>query len=374
MLSLRLAVVVFVAAGSLKFALAQAAPTSSPPPSEVQHVRPQSEAEEREAAERAASPATASKVPPTEAVITIAGVCEGQAAAAKTPKGECKTVITRAEFERLANTLQPNMPPQVRKQLANQYPQILYMAQEARKRGLENDPHYLAVLKFTKMELLRMELEHSLEKKADEISDAEIQSYYTTNAKNYEQATLKRVFIPRARQSDAAQENATPDEMLKTRQESAAAMEKVANDLHTRAAAGEDFDKLQKEAYEAAGVKSSPPPTTNSKIRRAGLPPSQAVALDMKTGELSPVINDAQGFFIYRLVEKTTPPLGDVKSEIRNTLYSQRLQEMRSKIQNAVSADLNKEYFGDTPGAPEKTGQRPNNHERPTPPAVQHPQ
>ena len=58
-----------------------------------------------------AAPATAPKtaepaeVAPTAPVITIAGLCNGRVPA--TPSPECKTVITRAEFEKLANALDP---------------------------------------------------------------------------------------------------------------------------------------------------------------------------------------------------------------------------------------------------------------------------
>ncbi|MGH9530013.1 MAG: hypothetical protein ACRD2S_08875, partial [Terriglobales bacterium] len=57
------------------------------------------------------------------AVITIKGVCEASAAertpATKSAGPECKTVVTRAEFEKLVDTLK--VPPQAEKQFATQY-------------------------------------------------------------------------------------------------------------------------------------------------------------------------------------------------------------------------------------------------------------
>jgi len=361
--NLRLALVLLVAAASARYALAQAAPAAP----QQRQARP-AESEEREEEERAAAPASASTLPPDTPVITIHGLCDGQPAGTNPSLPDCKTIVTREQFEKIVDTLQPKMPPQVKKQLANQYPQILYMAQEARRRGLENDTHYQAILEFTKLELLRMELDRSLQADADKISDSEIQDYYDKNSKNFEQASFLQIFVPKARQTDVAKDNATPDEMLKERAASAAAMKKVADDLHARAAKGEDFDKLQKEAYDAAGVKSAIPSTSNPKVRRTGLPPAQTVVFDLKEGELSPVIEDVQGYFIYRLQTKTTPPLADVKDEIRNTIRSQRLQEARSKIQNAVSADLNKDYFGETPREQQESPlPRPGKQPRPAP-------
>jgi hypothetical protein len=364
MRNLSLALALLITAATVRSVRAQATP-------QQRQARP-AESAEREDEERMAAPAGASNLPPDAPVITIHGVCETGQTAASGASADCKTTVTRVEFEKLADTLQPKMPPQVKKQLANQYPQILFMAQEARRRGLENDAHYQAILAFTKMELLRLELDRSLQQDADRISDSEIQDYYDKNFKNFEQASFQRIFVPKARQSDVAKEGATPDQMQKQREASSTDMKKVADDLHTRAAMGEDFDKLQQEVYADAGVKSAAPPTSNPKVRRTGMPPAQAAIFDLKEGELSPVIDDAQGYFIYRLQSKTMPPLADVKDEIRNTLHSQRLQDARSKIQNAVSADLNKDYFGEAPQ--EQSGPqfpRPSNRPRPAPPLNQ---
>src|SRR4051812_24718835 len=55
------------------------------------------------------------EVAPTAPVITIAGFCPGKQAAG----AECKTEVSRAEFEKLAHALNPNMPEQTKAQLAN---------------------------------------------------------------------------------------------------------------------------------------------------------------------------------------------------------------------------------------------------------------
>lgn len=149
-------------------------------------------------------------------------------------------------------------------------------------------------------------------------------------------------------------------------------MAKVADDLRTRAAAGEDFDQLQKDAYEAAGITSAVPPTSNSKVRRGNLPPAQASVFDLKPGELSAVINDPSGYYIFKVKSKTTPPLAELKDEIRNTLRSQRMQAMRQKMQSSMSSELNPKYFGGDavpvpPGAKGSPRSLPGNRMRPTP-------
>jgi peptidylprolyl isomerase len=324
-----------------------------------------------EAESRSTVPPKAATLPPTTPVITIHGYCDTPAAGSAASKSGCTTVITRAEFEKLVNTLQPNMPPQVRKQLATQYPQILYMAQHARKRGLETNPHYLQILKFTNMELLKLELERSIQDEADKVPDSEIADFYKKNPANFDQTSFLRVYVPKTRQSDAPKDGAAPPDADAVRKNSEADMKHVADELHARAVAGEDFDELQKDAYDAAGVKATPPPTLNANIRRGNGTVAQSAVFDLPPGQVSTVLNDPTGFYFFKVVSKTPLPLADVKDEIRTTLRTQRSQAKRQAMQDAVSADLNKDYFGDAPatppGMPGAPHPMPSNGTRPAP-------
>jgi hypothetical protein len=304
------------------------------------------------------SPA-ANDLPPSAPVITIHGVCPPpKSGSPPVPQSQCKTIVTRAEFEKLATALQPKMTPQVRRQLANQYPRILVMSEEAKKRGIDKDPHYLEMLRFTRMQLLGVELDRALEEEADKLPQSEINDYFDKNAKNFEQISVLRIFVPKVKQVPP-KEGATPVDLEAARKEQEAAMGKVAEELHTRAAAGEDFDKLQKDAYEAAGIKATAPPTSNPKLRRTNLPASQASVFDLKDGELSPVITDVSGFYIYKVVSHTRPTVADAQEEIRNTLRGQRLQALRQKLQSSVSSELNPDYFGPEMPAGPPGGARP---------------
>ena len=335
---------------------AQAVPQSASTPSS-QSQRPANEVDgTKEPGHLQPSP-TGSELPPSAPVITIRGVCPPpKAGSAPVSQPECKTVVTRAEFEKLATALQPKMTLQVRRQLANQYPRILLMSEEAKKRGIDKDPQYLELLRFTRMQLLGVELDKALEEEAEKIPQSDINDYFEKNSKNFEQISVLRIFVPKVKQV-APKEGATPADIEAARNESEAAMGKLADDLHTRAAAGEDFDKLQKEAYEAAGIKATAPPTSNAKLRRTNLPASQASVFDLKEGELSPVISDVSGCYIYKLVTRARPTVGEAQEEIRNTLRAQRLQALRQKLQGSISSELNPDYFGPemqtgSPGSP----------------------
>lgn len=140
-------------------------------------------------------------------------------------------------------------------------------------------------------------------------------------------------------------------------------MSKLAEDLRGRAAAGEDFAKLQKEAFDTAGLKVDSPTVNLPSVRRTGLPPGHAAALDLKAGEVSQVISDSGGHYIYKVISKTAMPLDQAKNEIHGKLQNDRTREMMDKLNNSFKAETNDAYFG--PGAAGPTAPPHMPHPRP---------
>jgi hypothetical protein len=316
-----------------------------------------------DAGEHSSSPVA--NVAPNAAVITIKGICDDKSqspalvrsnktARSSVPaaKRGCETVVTRSQFEKLADALQPNMPPQGKRQLANSYPRILTLAYEARKRGLDKDPGFEAKLQLARQQLLMQELNKTIQAEAGNIPENEIKDYYRNNANAYEQATLQRIFVPTSRAVEQAKNTAKP-EGLKSQQDAAeAAMAQEADSLRARAASGADFDKLQKEAFDAASLKSAPPPTSLGNIRRTNLPPAHASVFDLKPNDISPVVSDPSGHYVYKMVSKQILPLDQVREEIHSALQSQRMKDALQNIQNSTTSELNEAYFGVSPAAP----------------------
>jgi len=300
-------------------------------------------------------------------------------------KESCQTVITRAQFEALADALQPNMNLQTKRRLADVYPRLLAMAQEARNRGLDSNLKYKELVRFSRMQILSQELSRSMKEDADKVPDADIENYYKHNPEAFEQADLLRLFVPKEKQhapvkADAAAKEATAEDASKQSEAQKAdeeAMGKVANDIQKRAAAGENFENLQKEAYAAAGIAGAPAPTSIGKLRRSQIPVDQRPILDLKAGEVSGLFSEANGYYVYKLVSKDTKPLEQARDEIRTTLSQQRLQDAMAKYQRENKATLNEAYFGPAGsplpprrGAPESSSPVPAGKPLPAAPAA----
>ncbi len=304
------------------------------------------------------------KVGPDDTVVTLKGFCSD----ASLQGDACKTAISRAQFEKLADALQPNMSPAIKRQLATAYSRMLRMSTAAEKRSLDKSPKFDEMLLFARMQLLSQELSRALQDESNKVTDSDIEDYYKKNQSSFEQATFARIFVPRIKQivptpakpkagatTGAKTAKPGPPQPPTEAQKKAgeAAMVKLAASLRERAAKGEDPDKLQKEAYTAAGLPGSAPNTKMEKVRRTTLPTNHQVVMDLKAGEVSEVITDPNsGHYIYKMISKETLTQDAVKQEIRTAISGQRYRESMQGFQGNV--DLNDAYFGPSrgPGMP----------------------
>lgn len=295
--------------------------------------------------------AAAANVAPDAPVVTINGSCENPPAD-KTDTN-CKTVITRAEFEKTLDAVQPNMPPRVRRQFATRYATALVMAQKAHEMGLDQGPKFEERMKLARIQILSQGLSQAVQEKAGQISDKEIEDYYHDKSADYAEADLQRIFVPRSQQPPASKVKLSAMAEKQRQKDAEEVMKKEADKLRARAVAGEDLAKLQEEAFQLAGIKSKAPTTKMGKERRSGLPPAQASVMDLKTGEISPVLSDQSGYFIYKVGAKDVEPLDKVKEEIRGAMRSQRVQEQMQAVQKSATPTLDDAYFGPEQAPPQ---------------------
>src|ERR1700676_1526859 len=158
------------------------------------------------------------EVPMSAVVLTIKGVCPATtagasktsaagksaapAAAAKKP-ADCKTELTRAQFEKIAGGLSANVTPQLKRQLEQALPRFMAMSEAAKKKGLDKSPRYQETLKIAKMQILTTELQRQVQEEADKIPAAKVEESYKKSPETYEQFSLDRLFIPRYKQVQA---------------------------------------------------------------------------------------------------------------------------------------------------------------------------
>jgi len=305
-------------------------------------------------------------------VLTLEGACKSKPATttphasatgashsttAAAPKG-CVSTVTREQFEKTVKALtppgRPPMPVDMMRSFASQYARLLTFSDAARAMGLENDPRVLEILQFAKNQILTETLNLHITDEYAHPSDQQIEDYYKQNSKKYLEADLQRIIVPRAVQAPA-------DKPKPTEAEEKAYADKI----RERWAAGENPEKLEKEAVEHVGVTTPPAPVNVGKRKPGTLPEAQESVFNLKTGEVSQVFTDPASLYIYKVVSVRTIPLSEAKASIVPVLQRQLVTDRIEKIQSSVKVVYNDTYFG-----PEKPAvqARPRTIGRPAPP------
>jgi hypothetical protein len=284
---------------------------------------------------------TNTEVPPDTPVVTLEGVCEhSQVPGTK----DCKTVITRAQMDSIIDLLAPGTPQDARPQFAIKYARLLAASGVARREHLEKNPGVAneleAQLKLARMQVLANTLYHQMQEQAENVPTSEIQKYYADHQANFDQGEVWRLYVPRS----IARTSGQPLD--------ASAIKAKADELRERAAAGEDFDQLQREAYKDLGINVTPPRTKLNMVRRTSLPQDEAKVFDFNVGELSPVLESGGALVILKLESKQSIPIESAGPEIKSILQRDRLQHELQSATNNVKAQFNLKYL-DMPSAPE---------------------
>jgi hypothetical protein len=283
-------------------------------------------------------------VAPDTPVITIQGVCDHPSG--QKPGPNCKTVITRAQFESMVQTIQPNLPASARRDFAQKYAEALVADEKAREMGIDQGPRYDLHMKIARAQALAQELSVAVAEDAYKVSDKDIDDYYSHNPDLFVEADLTRILVPGVQQFPEPAEKLSDEEKTKRYEASEAVMKDEAERLRTRALAGEDMEKLQSEAFALALVDGKQPPVQMGKTRGLDLPANQVSVMELKKGEVSQPIVERRGYLIYRMGEKRTIPLSEARDLIRMKLGGQRKDAQMDAIGKSATTKLDEVYFG----------------------------
>jgi PPIC-type PPIASE domain len=276
-------------------------------------------------------------VPPNAPVVTVHGVCGNNAASAK--PGSCETVITKEQFKAMLegmNVTSQISTPAAMRSFAESYTNLLALADAGEKAGFDKDPHFLELIRIGRIRALAESYRHSLDEKFSNPSPEEIEAYYKENIAKYEALKVERIIIP----------NINPNRTPAARSEFEKQFQKLANDIHERAARGEETQKLQDEAYKALSLP-SPPRTDLGLKRKGGLPAGiEKDLFPLRPGEVTRLEPEMSGLNIYKLRSRDTIPLEFVKAEIVRDLHQKNMEAAIKSVTGSVHSDLNDQFFG----------------------------
>jgi len=301
-------------------------------------------------AARPDSQAPAATVSEETPVITVRGLCPAGGQTAAGHRSSCTRVVTRRQFDDLVTALTSagqTISRNSRRDLARLYVDLLAYEDPARKTGIEDSASFQEAMMWLRLRTLADIYRRNLQEKYRNPSPQDVDEYYGQDAARFTEVKLKRIAIPRINPSGQS----SGDYETRALQ--------VVNQLRDRALKGEDLAQLQKDGYAALGLTVPPPAVDLGAVRKAAMLPEEASEIfSLEAGAFSNVEKELYSFVFYKLENKRLLPKEQVRDEIVRDLFRQRMEKAIQTITGAVQPELNDEYFGPAPVAPQSTTPR----------------
>jgi hypothetical protein len=296
----------------------------------------------QQAAEAQASPVpampadSASTVGETQAVITVHGLC-AEGVASRKPGNSCSKQITRKDFERLMNALNPGgqaVSSNGRQNLAQAYVEALAFEDAARKAGTEDTEEFREVMFWVRLRTIGDLYRRNLQEKYRTPAPEEIDFYYQQHLGSFERVHLLRILVPR-KDSSGSDTNEFDKKALT-----------AAQAARTRAMNGEALEQIQKDVYAGLGL-DRPPATDLGTYQRADFLEKEAAdVFSLQPGEVGSVETEIKSYVIYKVASKETLKEAQVKADIIHEIAQQKYRDALKAVMDSAQADFNEQYFG----------------------------
>jgi peptidyl-prolyl cis-trans isomerase C len=247
--------------------------------------------------------------------------------------------ITYAEYNRIIDSLPENYRAAARgasrKQFAENLVQMLALAQEGRRRKLDQSETYKTMVAYQNENILAGLVFAEIGKSVG-TDEAEMKKYYDEHASDFEQAKASHILI-RFQGSQvpvrAGQKDLTDAEALAKTQA-----------LLKRIKAGEDFAKLAQEESDDTG--------TGAKGGELGtfgrgqmVPAFDTAVFAMKPGELSDPVKTQFGYHIIKLESKTKVSYEEAKPSLEKKLGPAAQQKALDELVKKTPTSLDPDFF-----------------------------
>jgi hypothetical protein len=294
------------------------------------------------------STVTEFSVHPEDAVITLHGVCGSSGGANQEKDASCKTVVSRREFEFLANSINLGGKPitmGARQNLAKTYAEYLVYERPAKQAGLENTDRYAEIMRWLRLRMLTDLLREQIAEQYRSPSDAEVARYYQENIAEFERVHVARIMVPRSVPLPG-------DEKLETdKQEQDKKLLSKARKARERAIKGDDPEQIQKDLYSALGLGAVPPTDLGKQARKDFIAEESEELFSLKPGDVSKIEAEPASYVIYKVIGRETQPEGEVKERISREIARRNIDKANQAITQSVQPEYNEKYFG--PPVPE---------------------
>jgi peptidyl-prolyl cis-trans isomerase C len=248
--------------------------------------------------------------------------------------------FTRAQFEEilaaLADSGRPIPNPAAKRQVAQQLGELLVLAQEARKRKLDQTSTSKEMMMIQVDTVLAGALQRQVGKDVSP-DDAALHAYYDSHKAQYEQVKASHILI-RFKGSPVP---SRPNQKDLTEEEALAKAQGIEKQL----AAGGDFAAIAKTESDDVGTATSGG-ALNPFSKGQMVPEFEQAVFSQDVGKISEPVKTKYGYHIIKVQERISKNFGEARPDIEKQLKPQLTREAMDRITKQVPVTLDDAYFG----------------------------
>jgi len=269
------------------------------------------------------APKTLPVVPPDRVVVAVGDV-----------------TVTAAQFDQIIDAL-PEQYRSVargsgRKQFADNIVRIVVLAQEGKRRKLDESSAYRTQSMFQDANILANMTYEEIGKNI-KLDEADVRKYYEAHKAEFEQVRARHILI-RVQGSPAA---VRPGQKDLTEAEALA----KAQDLRKRIQAGEDFAQLASQESDDTG--SAAKGGDLGFFRHGQMVPSfEQAAFALQPGAIGEPVKSPFGYHVIKVEAKESKSFEDVRPELERRMRPEQAQKTLQELQKKSPAVLDPDFFG----------------------------
>jgi parvulin-like peptidyl-prolyl isomerase len=247
--------------------------------------------------------------------------------------------ITAAQFDQIIDALPEQYRAAARgsgrKQFADNVVRIAVLAQEGKRRKLDESSAYRTQSMFEDANLLANMTYEAIGKNA-KVDEADVRKYFEAHKTEFEQVRARHILI-RVQGSQAA---VRPGQKDLTEAEALA----KAQDLRKRIQAGEDFAQLARQESDDAG--SGANGGDLGSFRHGQMVPSfEQAAFALQPGELSEPVKSPFGYHVIKVEAKESKSFEEVRPELERRMRPEQAQKTLEELQKKSQVVLDPDFF-----------------------------
>ena len=248
--------------------------------------------------------------------------------------------ITAAQFDQIIDALPEQYRATARgsgrKQFADNVVRIAVLAQEGKRRKLDESSAYRTQSMFEDANILANMTYEEIGKNA-KVDEADVRKYFEAHKAEFEQVRARHILI-RVQGSPAA---VRPGQKDLTEAEALA----KAQDLRKRIEAGEDFAQLARKESDDTG--SGANGGDLGFFRHGQMVPSfEQAAFALQPGDLSEPVKSQFGYHLIKVEAKESKGFDEVRPELERRMRPEQAQKTAEELQKKTQVVLDPDFFG----------------------------